>query len=146
MKFNEGVYDWRQGIDSRAIWALRAVHIEVWEVLGWNGRLKGACLPFTFTHVSREHAKQTVTDFLEDEYGAENIHFYADPKRAGFCYAQFDWNQRKVNRDFKDSKGNDRRSSFQRQAGAGDTGRSGQSDQMLLPELPTSQPQEDADS
>lgn len=101
MEFDSSVYDWRMGLDSRAVWALRALGIEAGEVHGQNLRLKGAVFTFKIIKVARETAKQTIIDFLEDEYGAENIQFFASPRDSKQCYATFDMSKRQAEHEKK---------------------------------------------
>lgn len=95
MQFNSSVYDWRMGLDSQVVWALRALNITPGEIHGQNGRLKGAVFTFTYRG-DREIAKHTVETFLCDEYEAENVQFFANPNNPTECYAKFDWNRRKA--------------------------------------------------
>ncbi len=94
MKYSSTVYDWSMQIDSRAVWALRKLGLNPGCVRGQNGRLKGAVFDFVIIKGEREAQKQTVTDFLEDEYGAENVVFYGDPNNRQHGYAQFDMSKR----------------------------------------------------
>ena len=72
-RFNSSVYDWR---------------------MGQNGRLKGAVFTFSILFGDCGQAKQTVETFLIDEYGAENVLFFANPHKPTECYAKFDFNRR----------------------------------------------------
>jgi len=102
-RFNSSVYDWRMSLDERCVWALRKLGISPGEIHGQNGRLKGAVFTFSLLFGDREQAKQRVIDFLEDEYGAENVQFFANPKKPTECYAKFDFNRRKAANEKSDN-------------------------------------------
>lgn len=106
MKYTIDVYDWRMGLDSQQVWALRALNIVPGEIRGMNGRLKGAMFTFSF-HGDRERAKYVVYTFLEDHFGAKNIAFFANPNNPRDCYAQFDMNKRYAENEQKHAKAKD---------------------------------------
>lgn len=94
MRHKSTVYDWQEFIPVQCHRALEALGIQPGILKGWQGHLKGAVFEFSFTG-DAEHVKATISDFLFDEYGAENIRFYAKPTDKTKCYACFDWNRRK---------------------------------------------------
>jgi len=102
MQFSSLVYDWRMGLDQRCVWALRKLNVHPGEIHGQNGRLKGAIFTFSFVG-DRERAKQVVETFLEDEYGGENVQFFANPNKPTECYAKFDFNRRKAQNEKQDN-------------------------------------------
>lgn len=102
-RFTSSVYDWRMGLDQRCVWALRKLGVSAGEIHGHNGRLKGAVFTFSILFGDREQAKQTVETFLIDEYGAENVQFFANPHKATECYAKFDFNRRKAQNEKSDT-------------------------------------------
>lgn len=89
------VYDWQEFVPVQAHHALEALGVRPGVVRGLQRNLKGAVFTFAFSG-DREQAKYVVETFLQDEFGAENIRFYAKPADPSECYACFDWNRRKA--------------------------------------------------
>lgn len=81
----EVVYDCRSGFDSRVVWALRMVGVNLKEHVWSSGKLKGHCIRFTYICDS-EFAKGIISDFIADEYEGSNCKFFAsrDDKRSAY--------------------------------------------------------------
>lgn len=75
-------------IDRRASDALRKLGVFPRSLDGVDGSFHKAVFNFSFSG-DRELAKYHVSTFLEDEYNATNITFYARLTRPSDCYAMF---------------------------------------------------------
>lgn len=79
----------RMGFDSRVVWALRMVGVNLGSHLWHAGRRKGHTIEFTF-HGDPEMAKGVMIDFIQDEFNGTNCQFFAHQNNQRQCYVTFD--------------------------------------------------------